>query len=69
MPVYEFICSTCGQHFEKTLPVGADQAGVRCPAGHPKARRVFSAPGVHFKGSGFYATDQRPASSPKKTSS
>jgi len=69
MPVYEFTCSTCGQLFEKTLPVGADQAGVRCPAGHRTARRMFSAPGVQFKGSGFYATDHRPASSPEKTSS
>jgi putative FmdB family regulatory protein len=63
MPSYEFSCATCGRTFEKNLPMGASQAEVRCPSGHRRVRRVYSAPPVMFKGSGFYVTDHRLASS------
>jgi putative FmdB family regulatory protein len=59
MPLYEFECSTCGREFEKALPVSADRSDIRCPAGHRKVHRVYSAPPVMFKGSGFYITDHR----------
>jgi putative FmdB family regulatory protein len=59
MPSYEFSCQTCGRTFERSLPMGADQAGVRCPAGHRQVRRIYSAAPVFFKGSGFYVTDHR----------
>jgi putative FmdB family regulatory protein len=62
MPRYEFSCPVCGQNFERNLPMGASQSGIRCPAGHPNARRVYSATPVVFKGSGFYVTDHRSAS-------
>ena len=60
MPSYEFTCATCGRTFEKNLPLGADRAEVRCPSGHRRVRRVYSAPPVMYKGSGFYVTDHRP---------
>jgi putative FmdB family regulatory protein len=62
MPRYEFSCPTCGQIFEKVLPIGADQSEIYCPSGHRHARRVYSTPSVIFKGSGFYATDRRSGS-------
>ena len=69
MPLYEFSCSTCGQKFEKTLPLNADQTGVRCPSGHRKVQRVYTALPVMFKGNGFYVTDHpsRPAGDAKKS--
>jgi putative FmdB family regulatory protein len=63
MPLYEYLCSTCGQNFEKALPVNTDNSDVRCPAGHRKVHRIYSAPFVMFKGSGFYSTDHRSARS------
>jgi putative FmdB family regulatory protein len=71
MTVYEFSCPTCGLSFEKAMPMNADRSGVRCPAGHRHVRRIYSAPSVVFKGSGFYATDHPagPASSRKDTGS
>jgi putative FmdB family regulatory protein len=57
MPSYEFSCLTCGRTFERSLPMGADQVGVRCPAGHQRVRRIYTAAPVFFKGSGFYVTD------------
>ena len=59
MPSYEFRCRSCGQVFEKVFPLNGRQAGVRCPSGHRKVRRVYSTPSVLFTGSGFYVTDHR----------
>ena len=57
MPLYEFTCCTCGVNFEKSLSVNADRSQVRCPSGHHRVQRVYSAPPVMFKGGGFYVTD------------
>jgi putative FmdB family regulatory protein len=62
MPLYEFSCPTCGQTFEKNIPLDATQAEVHCPSGHRRVRRVYSALPVMYKGNGFYVTDHRPAS-------
>ena len=59
MPVYSFICPVCGSHFDERMSFHADTQGVTCPNGHTGVRRVFSAPSVVFKGSGFYVTDSR----------
>jgi putative FmdB family regulatory protein len=62
MPVYEFSCPTCGQTFERDLPLLSNRSETRCPSGHRNVRRVYSAPSVVFKGSGFYSTDHRSVS-------
>jgi putative FmdB family regulatory protein len=59
MPLYEYVCSTCGQSFEKELPFSTQNSNIRCPSGHRKVHRVYSAPLIMFKGSGFYSTDNR----------
>ena len=59
MPVYNFICPTCGTRFEERFSFQDVAHNVNCPRGHTGARRVFSAPTVVFKGSGFYVTDHR----------
>jgi putative FmdB family regulatory protein len=63
MPLYVFACSTCGLNFEKDLRISVDQSNIRCPSGHQKVHRVYSAPPVMFKGSGFYVTDHRSSTS------
>ena len=65
MPAYEFTCLTCGRTFERSMPMEADHAAVRCPAGHTHVRRIYSAAPVFFKGSGFYVTDH-PSSSDRE---
>lgn len=61
MPRYEFSCPTCGQTFEKNLSFHENAGEVRCPSGHRNVRRIYTAPPVMFKGSGFYVTDHRGA--------
>jgi len=62
MPLYEYSCSTCGKNFEKYVPISSEETDVRCPSGHRKVRRVYSALPIMFKGSGFYVTDHRASS-------
>jgi len=63
MPLYEYECSTCGRNFEKALPISVENPDVCCPSGHRKVRRVYTAPLIVFKGSGFYVTDHRSSTS------
>ena len=58
MPKYEYACKSCGEHLE-VVQTFADDPLVECPACGGVLRKVFSAPSIAFKGSGFYRTDNR----------
>jgi putative FmdB family regulatory protein len=58
MPKYEYACKSCGEHLEAVQSF-ADAPLTECPACGGPLRKVFSAPGIAFKGSGFYRTDNR----------
>lgn len=68
MPTYEYACTECGHVFDAVQSF-SDAALTECPECGGKLRKVFSAAGVVFKGSGFYRTDSRPAASDSSTSS
>ena len=55
MPIYEYRCER-GHTFEVMQRISED-ALANCTACEAPVRRVFHSPAVHFKGSGFYATD------------
>jgi putative FmdB family regulatory protein len=59
MPVYNYVCTTCGTHFEQYLSFQDAGKSVHCPKGHANTRKLISSPTVVFKGSGFYVTDHR----------
>lgn len=61
MPTYNYVCKVCGKKFEQFVPFSQDPEAVICPNGHLEVRRLFSAPAIVFKGSGWYSTDHRPA--------
>ncbi|HEX9094402.1 MAG TPA: FmdB family zinc ribbon protein [Coriobacteriia bacterium] len=63
MPAYDFKCETCGVVTEVSRP-SRDDSPVACSACGAPTRRVFSPVGVHFKGSGFHATDYKRESAP-----
>jgi putative FmdB family regulatory protein len=56
MPTYEYLCRDCGHRFE-TVQSMKDDALTVCPVCGGVLRKVFGAPMISFKGSGFYATD------------
>src|SRR5215207_3566373 len=55
MPIYEYRCDN-GHTFEAFQSM-ADDPLEECEVCGAPARRLLSAPAVHFKGSGFYTTD------------
>jgi putative FmdB family regulatory protein len=59
MPVYAYRCESCGIHFERHQSF-TDSPLKRCPECNKNSlRKVIGPVGVVFKGSGFYATDNR----------
>ncbi|WUH97744.1 FmdB family transcriptional regulator [Spirillospora sp. NBC_00431] len=58
MPTYQYVCTECGEPLE-IVQKFSDDALTECPACDGKLRKVFSAAGIIFKGSGFYRTDSR----------
>jgi len=58
MPTYEYVCRSCGHVFE-IVQAMADPSLTECPLCGGQLRKVFAAPAISFKGSGFYATDHR----------
>lgn len=59
MPIYTYRCDNCGVQFERQQHF-SDAPLTCCPECSKKAlRKVYSPVGIVFKGSGFYATDNR----------
>jgi putative FmdB family regulatory protein len=58
VPTYQYQCTECGEGLEAVQKF-SDDALTECPACNGRLRKVFSAVGVVFKGSGFYRTDSR----------
>ncbi|WP_079177819.1 FmdB family zinc ribbon protein [Streptomyces mangrovisoli] len=75
MPTYQYQCTECGEGLEAVQKF-TDDALTECPNCSGRLKKVFSAVGIVFKGSGFYRNDSRgssssssPASSSKSSSS
>ncbi|MBW8803183.1 MAG: FmdB family transcriptional regulator [Catenulisporales bacterium] len=62
MPTYQYQCKDCGEALE-VVQKFTDDALTLCPNCQGELRKVFSAVGIVFKGSGFYRTDSRASSS------
>lgn len=61
MPIYQYVCGACNAPLE-IVQSFSDDALVECPECHaPELRKVYGSVGVVFKGSGFYRTDSRGA--------
>ena len=69
MPLYEYLCSKCGEKFE-VIQKFADQPLTVHEACGGSVERLISLSGFSLKGSGWYATDYAKggSSSPKKDS-
>ncbi|HEX9124643.1 MAG TPA: FmdB family zinc ribbon protein [Actinomycetota bacterium] len=58
MPTYEYACTECDQHVEVFQRLSEEPLTTCGVCGGP-LRKVFHPAGIVFKGSGFYATDNR----------
>jgi putative FmdB family regulatory protein len=74
VPTYQYQCTECGEGLEAVQKF-TDDALTECPNCGGRLKKVFSAVGIVFKGSGFYRNDSRgssssssPASSSSKSS-
>ncbi len=56
MPIYEYSCQKCQAHIEILQKI-TDQPLTRCRKCGGKLEKQWSAPGIQFKGSGWYVTD------------
>jgi putative FmdB family regulatory protein len=65
MPIYEYVCQKCERRTEVIQQVGEKFIRI-CPHCGGKVKKAFSAPAVHFKGSGFYVTDYARAKKEEK---
>jgi putative FmdB family regulatory protein len=68
VPTYQYACTACGHQLEAVQSF-SDEALTVCPACEGRLRKVFSAVGIVFKGSGFYRTDSRADKADATTSS
>ncbi|MET8288166.1 MULTISPECIES: FmdB family zinc ribbon protein [unclassified Streptomyces] len=62
MPTYQYQCTECGEGLEAVQKF-TDNALTECPNCGGRLKKVFSAVGIVFKGSGFYRNDSRGSSS------
>lgn len=60
MPTYSYVCTECGDRFDK-VQAFTDDALTSCEKCSGRLRKLFNSVGVVFKGSGFYRTDSREA--------
>lgn len=56
MPLYEYRCTSCGEHVEVLQRIGEAPLKV-CPRCQGPMEKVLSAPALQFRGSGWYITD------------
>jgi len=63
MPIYEYQCTKCRSKFEVVRKV-SDPPLKKCERCNGPLRKLFAAPAIQFKGSGFYITDYPKKSAP-----
>jgi putative FmdB family regulatory protein len=60
--LYAYRCTQCGYSFEKIQNFSAELE-LECPKCHGALERPLTAPGLHFKGTGWYVNDYAAKSS------
>lgn len=56
MPLYEYACTSCGEHTELVQKLHAAPLAA-CPHCGGAVRKVLAPPALQFRGSGWYVTD------------
>ncbi len=64
MPTYDYVCTACGHRMEVVHGIHGHHPDA-CPACGATMRKGFTAPTVHFKGSGWAKKDRGAAATTK----
>jgi putative FmdB family regulatory protein len=64
MPLYEYLCGSCGHRFER-IQKFSDQPLTECPSCGGTVEKQPSSPAIQFKGSGWYVNDYAKSGSGK----
>lgn len=69
MPIYDYICSACGQRTEVVHGIHG-HGPLACPqcSAEGTMKKAFVPPAIHFKGSGWAKKDRAATSSPGRSS-
>lgn len=67
MPLYEYQCTQCEERVEVIQRL-SDPPYSHCPKCSGEMKKLFSAPAIQFKGSGWYKTDYASAKPSEKKS-
>ena len=51
--VYTYYCETCEGTIDREFPMGQQPSTVECPICQGNAGRVYQAPAIHYKGTGW----------------
>lgn len=62
--IYVYKCNTCNNEFEKEQKLKhvlnhVKHTKVRCPHCGGSTRKLINSTPIHYKGSGFYSTDNK----------
>ena len=68
MPIYEYQCTACREQMD-VIQNRSDPPHSVCPKCGGEMKKLLSAPGIHFKGSGWYKTDYANKSAKPETKS
>lgn len=70
MPIYDYICSACGQRTEVVHGIHG-HGPLSCPqcGAEGSMKKAFVPPAIHFKGSGWAKKDRSATSSPGRSTS
>lgn len=65
MPLYEYMCGSCGHRFERIRKF-SDPPVTDCPKCGQPVQKLISSPAIQFKGTGWYITDYAKSGSAEK---
>lgn len=68
MPIYEFICQSCGNEFEQIRAFSDSTMPACAKCGSDQVVRRMGRPAIHFKGSGWYINDSKKSNGDNKAS-
>lgn len=69
MPIYEFVCQSCENEFERIQSFSDNSVSVCIKCQSTQVVRRMGRPAIHFKGSGWYINDSKKSGDKESKSS